>query len=93
MTKRTVHDNEIQKSEIYLVIELEKQKVEIDIENPKGPDRKNPVNNFFFFKNGDNLKVTLEERIFKLERDEAAFLESIRQINTKQATSINQFLI
>ena len=39
------------------------------------------------------MKVRVEERIFKLERDEAAFLESIRNINTKQATSINQFLL
>ena len=44
---------------------------------------KNPTNTFFMFKNGEQLKFTLEERIYKLERDEAAFLESIRQINTK----------
>jgi hypothetical protein len=30
------------------------------------------------FKNGEFIKVTLEERIYKLERDEAAFIESIR---------------
>ena len=30
------------------------------------------------YKNSKLLKVTIEERIFKLERDEAAFLQSIR---------------
>lgn len=71
---RSIQNNEIQKAEIYLVIELEKQRFEIDIENPRGEDRKNPSNQFFMFKNGENIKVSLEERVFKLERDEAAFL-------------------
>ncbi len=35
------------------------------------------------------INITLEERIYKLERDEAAFLEQIRNINTKQSTSVN----
>lgn len=39
------------------------------------------------------ISVTLEERIYKLERDEAAFLEQIRKINTKQSTSVNQFFM
>ncbi len=33
--KRTVQESDAQKSEIFLVIELGKQIVEIDIENPK----------------------------------------------------------
>jgi len=41
----------------------------------------------------DNLTLSLEERIYKLERDEAAFLQSIKNINAKQSTSINQFLM
>jgi len=41
----------------------------------------------------DNLILWLEERIYKLERDEAAFLQSIKNINSKQSTSINQFLM
>ena len=45
------------------------------------------------YKNGKDMRVTVEERIYKLERDEVAFLQNIRNINTKHATSINQFLI
>ena len=60
-------------------------------------DKKNPTNQFMLYKyakkDNDNLTLSLEERIYKLERDEAAFLQSIRNINAKQSTSINQFLM
>ncbi len=39
------------------------------------------------------LTITLEERIYKLERDEAAFLQHIKNINTKQSSSVNQFFM
>ncbi len=68
----------MQKSEIYLIFEIEKQKIEIDIEDPAGGDKKAIANNFMMFKNAETLKVTIEERVYKLERDEAAFLQSIR---------------
>ena len=45
------------------------------------------------YKNAEEMKVRLEERVYRLERDDEAFLQSIREINTKQASSINQFLI
>eukprot|EP00347_Sterkiella_histriomuscorum_P014269 403361529 len=90
---RSIQENEIEKSELYLILEIENQRYEFDIENPSGQNRKNPDNNFLFYKNSNDIKVTLEERIYKLERDDAAFLQSIRQINTKQATSINKFLM
>ena len=61
----------------------------MDIDNPRGKDKKNPNNQFIMFKNEDNIRITIEERIYKLERDEQAFLQSIRQINTRQTTSIN----
>lgn len=97
--KRTIVNNEITKSEIYLIMELGLQRVEFDIEQPKGDlDKKNPLNSFFFYKYGfqspndiplNTIRITLEERIYKLERDEAAFMDQMRQINTRQTTSIN----
>jgi hypothetical protein len=100
---RSTVNTEITKSEIYAIIEFGNQKVEFDIEQPRGPDKKNPLNTFFFYKYGDrsphpdvpynSLRITFEERIFKLERDENAFVEQVRQINTKQTSSINSFLM
>ena len=52
-----------------------------------GPDRKRPTNQCLLYKYGVGeegvLTISLEERIYKLERDEAAFLEQIKNINTK----------
>lgn len=50
------------------------QRVEFNIEHPIGDDKKNALNNFFMYKNANEMKITLEERIYKLERDEVAFL-------------------
>ncbi len=57
-----------------MVLEMGKQKFEFDVENPVGSDKRNPLNRFFMYKNNKSLKLTLEERIYKLERDETAFL-------------------
>ncbi len=95
--KRTAPNNEISKSEVYLIIQHGEQRYEFDIECPKGLEKKNPTNEFMLYKyaksENDTLTLWLEERIYKLERDEAAFLQSIRNINAKQSTSINQFLM
>jgi hypothetical protein len=73
------------------------QRCEFDIEEPRGPDKKKPANQCLFYKYGAGeegiLTISLEERIYKLERDEAAFLQQIRNINTKQSTSVNQFFM
>jgi|LauGreDrversion4_2_1035121.scaffolds.fasta_scaffold49310_1 hypothetical protein len=65
-----------------MIIEFGNQKVEINIEEPEGLDKKNPTNNFFLYKYGMNednsIKITFEERIYKLERDEQAILESLK---------------
>ncbi len=57
------------------------QKYEFDIENPAG-EGKMAANSFYLYRYGreagDVVKVWMEERVYKLERDEAAFLESIR---------------
>lgn len=78
-----------------MIIEFGNQKVEINIEEPEGLDKKNPTNNFFLYKYGMNednsIKITFEERIYKLERDEQAILESLKQIKT--GTGINSFLM
>jgi hypothetical protein len=54
------------------------QRCEFDIEEPCGQDKKKPANQCLFYKYGAGeegiLTVSLEERIYKLERDEAAFL-------------------
>jgi len=42
---------------------------------------------------GTKLEIQIEERIFKLERDEAAFLATLKSVNTKYSTSINHFLM
>ena len=80
-----------------MVVEFGEQRYEFDIECPRGLDKKNPTNQFLFYKfakaEDDNLTIYLEERIYKLERDEAAFLQSIRNVNAKQSTSINQLLL
>ena len=95
--KRTAPNNEISKSEVYLVVQHGEQRYELDIECPQGTDKKNPTNKFMLYKYGrsdnEDLRLSLEERVYKLERDEAAFLQSIRNINAKQSTSINQFLM
>jgi len=95
--KRTAANNEISKSEVFMVAQFGEQRYEFDIECPRGLDKKNPTNQFLFYKfsksEDDFLTLWLEERIYKLERDEAAFLQSIRNVNTKQSTSINQFLL
>jgi hypothetical protein len=39
------------------------------------------------------INISFYEKVYKLERDEAAFMEQLRQINTKQNTSINSFLM
>ena len=63
------------------------QRYEFNIEDPIGPDRKKPTNQCLMYKYGVGeegvLTISLEERIYKLERDEAAFLQQIRNINTK----------
>ncbi len=73
------------------------QRCEFDIEEPKGQDKKKPTNQCLFYKYGSGeegtITITLEERVYKLERDEAAFLSQIRNINTKQSTSVNQFFM
>jgi hypothetical protein len=33
-----------------MIIELDNQRVEFDIEQPKGSEKKNPTNTFFFYK-------------------------------------------
>lgn len=110
--KRTVINNEITKSEIYMIIELDNQRMEFDIEQPKGTDKKNPLNTFFFYKYGNqgcedrqmldankslkpknSFRITFEERIYKLEKDEQAFIDSLKQINTKNSSAINSFLM
>ena len=79
------------------MVQYGEQRYELDIECPQGLDKKNPTNQFMIYKyaknDNDNLTLSLEERIYKLERDEAAFLQSIKNINAKQSTSINQFLM
>ncbi|CDW87445.1 UNKNOWN [Stylonychia lemnae] len=92
---RSAPENEVQKREIVLKIEIGKQVVEFNIEDPEGPDRKNPQNDFlmYVYEGTKQIKFTVLEKFYTLERDEEAFLQSIRQINTKQTTSINKFLI
>jgi len=89
--KRAAVNNEITKSEVHMILDMGMQRIEFDIE--AGP----PAEGFFFYKYGvsdvDVVRVTLEERVFKLERDEAAFMEHMKQINTKVGTSVNSFLM
>ena len=94
--KRQAVNNEITRSEVHMILEMGMQRIEFDIE--AGP----PAEGFFFYKYGlsspneipvDVVRVTLEERVFKLERDEAAFMEHMKQINTKVGTSVNSFLM
>ena len=68
---------------------IENQKVEVDLENPRGNDKKYPANSFYMVKNSEKIKIIIEEKVYKLERDENAFLQSIKEINTKQSASIN----
>lgn len=76
---RKVTSTERLKSEIFLIIELGQQKVEFDIEEPQGANKKCPNNTFFLYRYKSEgrpaIKFTLEERVFKLERDEEALME------------------
>ncbi len=47
---RKHQDSEIQKSDFILTVKMDEQQVEINIENPAGNDKKNPLNSFFFYK-------------------------------------------
>lgn len=80
---RSVVENEIEKSEIFVVFKMKEQVFEIDIENPVGDDKKNSKNSFFIFKNSSDIQISIEERIYKLERDEAAFMQNLRALNHK----------
>ena len=61
------------------MVQMGQQRCEFDIEEPRGQDKKKPANQCLFYKYGAGeegiLTISLEERIYKLERDEAAFLQ------------------
>lgn len=127
LSKKKAKTTEIMKSEIHMIIELDNQRVEFDIEEPRGGDKKNPLNTFFFYKYKDldlrelndieeaeltaeaeaerkmvaggaaagekvrpnflrkeknAIRITFEERIYKLERDEQAFIDQLQKVST-----------
>lgn len=136
--KKRAKTTEIMKSEMHMIIELDNQRVEFDIEQPQGADKKNPLNTFFFYKykhldltelnrqeeeelaaraeaernqltggaggaanqgtnflrkEKDAIRITFEERIFKLERDEQAFIDQLQKVSTTKQSAMNSFLM
>ena len=62
------------------------------MENPEADSKKGiPSNSGVFLCNASKLQVTVQEKHFRLERDEEAFIESLRE-NMGNHYKMNQFL-
>jgi len=89
---QSIQNNEQQQREFVVNVQMNKQHIQFNMENPEADSQKGrPSNSAIFLLNNTELDVCIKENHYRLERDEEAFIKSLRNNMGNQA-KMTQFL-
>ena len=76
---QSIQNNEVQLREFMVGVQMKKQVIEFNMENPEADSKKGRlINSALFLLNDTNLEICIKENHYRLERDEDAFIKSLR---------------
>ena len=89
---QSIQNNEVQQREFIVNVKMNKQHIQFNMESPEADSEKGrPSNSAIFLLNNTLLDVCIKENHYRLERDEDAFLKSLRE-NMGSNAKMTQFL-
>ena len=89
---QSIQNTEAQLREFMVRVGMRKQFIEFNMENPEADSKKGrPSNSALFLMNETKLDICIKENHYRLERDEEAFIKSLRANMGNQA-KMNQYI-
>ena len=88
----SIKNNESQQREFFVTVSMRNQRIDFNMENPEADYKKGiPSNCGTFLQNSNTVHITVQEKHYRLERDEEAFIQSLRD-NMANHQQMTQFL-